>query len=233
MSQSDGSVTVTVPGVGAGDGGEIAARLRRFLQPQKKIRPGERCEFCGEGLADQHSHVVSVENRGLMCACRPCYLLFTNSAAAGGRYRAVPDRYVFLRDIQISSDQWDLLQIPVGIAFFFSNSEIKRTVAFYPSPAGATESLLPLEAWNELVASSSSIRSLAADVEALLVRRLPDGIGECFIVPIDMCYELVGRMRKSWKGFDGGQEAWADIESFFAMIRERSGEPVASEGSAA
>jgi hypothetical protein len=62
---------------------------------------------------------------------------------------------------------------------------------------------------------------MEADVEALLVSRSTNGF-ECFLVPIDACYELVGRVRRSWKGFDGGQEAWADIESFFTSLRERS-----------
>lgn len=230
---SSGDESVIIPGVGAGDSGEVAARLRRFLQPQTKVLPGEKCEFCGERLAEEHSHVVSVENRGLMCSCRPCYLLFTNNAAAGGKYRAVPNRYALVQDLQISGEQWDSLQIPVGIAFFFSNSSIERTVAFYPSPAGATESLLPLDAWNELAASSSLVASLAPDVEALLARKLRDGAVECYVVPIDVCYELVGRMRKSWRGFDGGQEAWADIAGFFASIRAKSGEPAALEASVA
>jgi hypothetical protein len=47
-------------------------------------------------------------------------------------------------------------------------------------------------------------------------------------VPIDACYELVGRMRRVWKGFDGGEEAWSEIESFFALVRERSGEESAA-----
>jgi hypothetical protein len=60
------------------------------------------------------------------------------------------------------------------------------------------------------------------DVEALLARRLANATIECYVVPIDACYELVGRMRRSWKGFDGGAEGWADIEAFFGSVRERA-----------
>jgi hypothetical protein len=58
-------------------------------------------------------------------------------------------------------------------------------------------------------------------VEALLVRRAGEGF-ECFLVPIDACYELVGLVRMHWKGFDGGQEAWEAIDGFFDAVRERS-----------
>jgi hypothetical protein len=46
-------------------------------------------------------------------------------------------------------------------------------------------------------------------------------------VPIDACYELVGTMRKTWRGFDGGQEARTAMEDFFARVRARS-RPVTS-----
>jgi hypothetical protein len=42
------------------------------------------------------------------------------------------------------------------------------------------------------------------------------------VVPIDACYELVGLVRMHWKGFDGGEEAWAAIGGFFDAVRERS-----------
>ena len=42
-----------------------------------------------------------------MCACRGCYLLFTPEGAGGGRYRAVPDRYLSFPDFALSPGQWD------------------------------------------------------------------------------------------------------------------------------
>ena len=47
--------------------------------------------------------------------------------------------------------------------------------AVYPSPAGATESLLPLETWDQIVAENPDLQSMEADVEALLVNRLGAG----------------------------------------------------------
>ena len=177
--------------------------------------------MCAEPVGDGHSHVVNLDSRQIMCTCRACYLLFTHQGAAGGRYRAVPDRYLHDRSFQLDEGGWDTLQIPVKVAFFFHNSDLGRVVAFYPSPAGATESLLPLEAWQDVVAANPEMTDLVPDVEALLVQR--DGQGfECFLVPIDACYELVGLVRMHWKGFDGGEEAWAAIDGFFDAVRDRS-----------
>jgi hypothetical protein len=210
------------------DGGAIASALRQFIAPRAEPALVERCEFCGEPVAELHGHVAKLETRGIACACRPCYLLFTTRGAAGGKYVSIPDRYLIPRELGITSAQWDALQIPVGIAFLFYNSAQNRTVAFYPSPAGATESLLPLETWDELASQAPILGTLAADVEALLARKTREGTFESYIVPIDACYELVGRMRRVWKGFDGGEEAWSEIESFFALVRERSGEESAA-----
>ena len=41
-------------------------------------------------------------------------------------------------------------------------------------------------------------------------------------MPIDACYELVGELRRLWKGFDGGTEARDAMDAFFARLRERS-----------
>jgi hypothetical protein len=60
-------------------------------------------------------------------------------------------------------------------------------------------------------------------VEALLVDRGDDGgPGSCHVVPIDACYQLVGQLRLSWTGFDGGPQARADIADFLATVQGRS-----------
>ncbi len=204
--------------------------LKRFLEPKKRAIPGEKCEFCTEDLRDQHSHVVNVETRSLMCACRGCWMLFTPDGAAGGRYRAVPDDTILDPAFRLTDAQWDALQIPVGMAFFFRQTDAPPStehhpVAFYPSPAGATESLLPLDVWDELVAANPSLGRMLPDVQALLVHRPRDGAPRHFIVPIADCYQLVGVIRRFWKGFDGGEEARAAINAFFDAIAERSRPP--------
>jgi hypothetical protein len=174
--------------------------------------------MCNEQIPDEHEHVVNVESRSLMCTCRGCWILFTSDGASGGRYRAVPDRYAAVENFTMSGGTWDSFQIPVSVAFFFHNSSLDRVAAFYPSPAGATESLLELDAWAELRAANPILETLAPDVEALLVR-VGDDDHIAFVVPIDACYELVGHMRRLWRGFDGGREARDALDQFFSDIR--------------
>jgi hypothetical protein len=191
-----------------------------------KPRPGERCELCAELIPDEHGHVVDLESRALMCACRPCYLVFAPQGAGGNRFRAVPERYLSFPEFSLTPGQWDAMQIPVGVAFFFVNSALDHVAAFYPGPAGATESLLSLDSWDEIVAANPDLGTLQPDVEAFLVRsaerREGTGVAECYLVPIDVCYELVGELRRLWRGFDGGTEAHAALEAFFGRVRSKA-----------
>jgi hypothetical protein len=202
-------------------------RLRSLMESRPRARAGEVCEMCAEAIPDAHQHLVSIESRALLCVCRGCYLLFTAEGAAGGKYRIVPERRIFLSGMALSEAQWETLQIPVTIAFFFHNSTLGRAVAFYPGPAGATESLLPLDTWEELVRATPLLAGMAPDVEALLAYKRASG-PECYLVPIDVCYELTGRIRRRWKGFQGGEEAWREIDGFFAELRGKSVEAPAA-----
>ncbi|MFI9611922.1 DUF5947 family protein [Streptomyces sp. NPDC052023] len=197
--------------------------LRRFTAPRPPRE--ERCELCGAPLADaRHRHLVDVEKRALACACDPCAQLLDRSADTQGRFRTVPRRYLRDPGHRIDEQAWERLGIPVGVAFFFRNSELGRLVALYPSPAGATESELDPETWQSVLSATELAGLLAPDVEALLLRR-QQGRVECYLVPVDICYELVGRMRLRWQGFDGGAEARADLEAFFTHVREQAREP--------
>jgi hypothetical protein len=205
--------------------------LARVRASRPELSTQARCEMCAEPIGEQHQHVVDLVGRGLMCTCRPCYLLFT-AETAELRYRSVPDRYVSLPDFALGGGQWDELEIPVGLAFFFVNSVQARTVAFYPGPAGATESELPLGAWGRILDTNPVLGTLVPDVEALIVR-MPDrsrSRPEAHLVPIDRCYELVGLLRTAWRGFDGGQEARAVLDAFFADLAARS-RPAGAEAS--
>ena len=200
---------------------DVLARIR--VNRGEPEPTGERCDMCSEPIADEHQHVVNVERRQLMCVCRGCYLLFSDTQARL-RYRAIPDRYLVFPDFALDRRQWAALQIPVGLAFFFRNSSLGRTVAFYPGPAGATESELDMGAWEELRATDARVDLLADDTEALLVR-VPEDDNEppdCHLVPIDACYEFVGRLRMLWRGFDGGQDVRKYIGGFFDLLAARS-----------
>ena len=61
------------------------------------------------------------------------------------------------------------------------------------------------------------------------VRRPGGGTAECYLVPIDACYEMVGQLRRLWRGFDGGQEAHDALDAFFDRIRGRAGSLRAGE----
>lgn len=204
--------------------------LRRLSQTRPTAVVEERCEMCATPIGDTHTHVVNLESRALMCTCRPCYLLFTDQDAQL-RYRSVPERYLSFPTLAVDARAWDELQIPVGLAFLFHNSVQGRMVAFYPSPAGATESELSLDAWGRLVEHSPELAVLRPDVEALLVRRSEGPGGSCYLVPIDTCYELVGRLRMLWRGFDGGQEAHEALNEFFERVQARARPAPAMESS--
>ncbi|MCX4579524.1 MULTISPECIES: DUF5947 family protein [unclassified Streptomyces] len=195
--------------------------LRRFLTGRGP-RP-ERCGLCAVAVDEaHHRHLVDTEKRAIVCACLPCALLMQQpGAAAAGRFRAVPDRYLTDPDHRLDDGAWEALQIPVGVAFFFRNAALDRLVALYPSPAGATESELDPAVWKTVLGGSRLAELLEPDVEALLLRRV-DGRVECALVPIDICYELVGRMRLLWQGFDGGAEARAALDAFFERVGERT-----------
>ena len=200
--------------------------LRRFLvEPADQAPAQEVCEMCATPVPPQHPHLVQVAERRMICACGPCGFLFSNPGAGGGGYRRVPDRYLTDPDFELTDAQWDQLQIPVGMAFFLDNSTQGKIIACYPSPAGATESELGLEAWTAGVGSGRLASELQPDVEALLVRRDSHGAteprtAECLLVPVDACYGLVGLVRLHWRGFDGGADAWREIDNFFDALRE-------------
>ncbi|MGW0710886.1 DUF5947 family protein [Streptomyces sp. NPDC002643] len=194
------------------------AGLRRF-RTERPPRP-ERCELCAVAVPEDHRHLVDAEQRALVCACTACALLMEQPGAAAGRFRAVPARYLTDPAHRLDERAWEALQIPVGVAFFFRNAALDRLVALYPSPAGATESELDPDTWTTVLGGSRLARLLEPDVEALLLRRTDHRV-DCHLVPIDIAYELVGRMRLLWQGFDGGAEARAALEAFFADVARR------------
>jgi hypothetical protein len=197
---------------------------RRHEPPNPPAAGGdERCEMCARPLAGEHPHVADLGHQRLLCACRECWSLFSAEGAGGGRYRAVPERYLAVSAGAEALALWERLEVPVGVTFLVPRSPEGRVCAFYPGPAGATESLLPPEPWQKLVESKPELATMADDVEALLLRAEPSApSAECFIVPVDACYELVGLLRRDWRGFDGGSAARQAMEEFFSRVRARA-----------
>jgi hypothetical protein len=128
---------------------------------------------------------------------------------------------------RLTDAEWEGLMIPINMAFFFKSSVDEKVVALYPSPAGATESQLPLDTWSGIVAENPVLARMAQDVEALLVNRLGPARGysaaEYYLLPIDECYKLVWLIRSHWKGLSGGADVWKQLESFFDGLKARSG----------
>jgi hypothetical protein len=192
-------------------------------QPRESPPAGAeaRCELCGAPLPGDHRHLLDLDSRTLLCACRACSTLFDRRAAGGGHYRLVPDRRLALEYFDLDDPVWEQLQIPVEMAFFFRNSALGRVVALYPSPMGATESRLELSAWQEIERANPVLGTMEEDVEALLVNRARGRRGQ-WLVPIDDCYRLVAVIRTRWRGFTGGKEVWAEIDEFFEELGRRA-----------
>lgn len=215
--------------------------LRRFVGAEAREVPQEittqvteRCGLCDTPVEDDHHrHIVDRRDHRLVCACQACYLLFTGEWN-GGRYKAVPQRYLSDPLHPITAAAWESLQVPVGMAFFIRGMAGQQVAAFYPSPAGATECLLDLTAWNRLAEDLPLLSAAEPEVEAILVRRTGGRAGDAvqgYLVPVDVCYELVGAMRTNWRGFDGGAEAKELIDAFFDTVAQRARALATTEGS--
>jgi hypothetical protein len=178
------------------------------------------CELCAGPLPSQHRHVVEVTARRIRCSCAACAVLFED--AGERRFRTAPVTVRAEPDFG-ALEQWSALGIPVGVAFCFYSSAERRWIAILPGPAGAVEAELEAARFAEVRRRSALARSLADDVEAIIVRA---GVGlspQAFAAPIDRCYALAGMLRQVWKGVDGGEEARRSLDRFFAELAVDSG----------
>ena len=198
--------------------GNWVASLQRFARDRSAA--AEYCELCSIPLRPDHPHLVEPAKRRLLCVCRGCDILLGDCTDI--RYRRVPRHSRMLDNFLLKDAEWDALGIPIGLAFF-QRTPGGRIVAFYPGPAGPTESLLELNAWSQLVANNPVLAEQKPDVEALLVNRI-NGAREYYQIPIDRCYALVGLIRRHWRGVSGGGEAWKAIADFMSDLRERKDE---------
>ncbi len=206
------------------------SRLRRLVQQSPgataaaesaAAESDERCELCNGPIPSAHRHLLELDSRELMCACRPCSLLFERGGSGAGRYKLLPERRLRLEDFQMSEQAWEQLRIPVEMAFFFRSSVAERVLAYYPGPMGPTESQLQLSSWRELELANPILEQLELDVEALLVNRV-HGARRQWLVPLDECYALVGVIRTHWRGLTGGSDVWREIDGFFEQLDRRA-----------
>jgi hypothetical protein len=185
--------------------------------PQTRPPPTERCDLCGAEVPADHRHLLQLEERQILCACESCFALRSGDA----ELRPAGHRTLSLDGFQLPDELWAELRIPIGLAFLFRSSATGGVAAFYPSPAGATESELDLAAWAELELANPVLQTLEADAEALIVNRLSDP-AQFAIAPIDRCYGLVGLVKLRWQGINGGPDLPQAIQSWFDELRAKT-----------
>jgi Family of unknown function (DUF5947) len=196
----------------------LVSGLRRFARPPPPP-PAPRqqtghCELCPLSLPEDHKHLLDLEERRIVCVCATCW----STRSGDARYRPTGSRTLWLRDLQLPDDLWAEFQIPIGLAFFLRSSDTGKVVGLYPSPAGATECELDLDAWDRLVAANPALEDLDADAEALLVNRMASPPVYA-IAPLDDCYRLVGIVKATWEGISGGAAMEAAVEKYFDDLR--------------
>ena len=200
---------------------ETVARMRTLARagggspPRGESQADERCDICDTRIPDDHRHLLQLEQRRIVCACEACWALHSGDP----EYRPAGTRTIWLDRFDCDHELWARLQIPIGLAFVMRSTVSGGVVAFYPSPAGATESELNLEAWDALVERNPRLE-LDPDAEALIINRLSEP-PQYVIAPIDDCYALVGLIKSRWEGIAGGSALEQAVPEFFAALRAR------------
>lgn len=194
-----------------------ALRRLQVRQMPQELEPLEaRCDLCGTSMSEDHRHLLQLDERRIVCACESCWALRSGDA----EFRPTGTRVLWLSDgFALPDDLWARLRIPIGLVFFLRTQG--GVVAFYPSPAGATESEIDAGAWAALVEANPVLDELEPEAEVLIVNRLATP-PEAAIAPTDKGYELVGLVKASWEGISGGSAIEVAIRSFFERLRERS-----------
>ena len=115
--------------------------------------------------------------------------------------------------------------MPVDLVFFFRQLGLTICSRSSRARAAPTESELDLRAWTDIAAANPGSTPSVPDVKRNPLRRHQDGFS-CHLVPIDVCYELVGTVRLKWTGLGGGLRCGGTIDAFFADL-DRRATPVA------
>ena len=177
-----------------------AARIR---QAPAAAPAGERCEMCGAPVGDAHSHVVDIASRALLCTCRavraavrlPGRGRLALQGGAGPLPPAGADCRCRSGTTCRSRSAW-------------------RSSSATPRSAGSSASTrarparpsreLPLGAWDAVVAAEPGAGRPRPGRGGAAGPGRRGAAVDAYLVPIDVCYELVGQLRRLWRGFDGG-----------------------------
>jgi hypothetical protein len=217
---SNGSTGKGITGSGAGLASPAAYRraamvssLRRLVQPPQ-VDDDEHCDLCDLPIPTKHRHLLHLDERRILCVCATCWALRSGDA----EFRPAGNRTVWLEDFNLPDELWSGFQVPIGLCFFFFSGSVRKIIGLYPSPAGATETELYLDAWDELKQLNPILDTLEVDIEALIINRLVDP-PQYAIAPIDQAYELVGLIKANWEGISGGPKLAEAVESFFESLK--------------
>jgi hypothetical protein len=192
----------------------IGASLRALVRFARRTEGAPRCALCGAsiGADPEHRHLLDAAEERTLCACDACATLFSSD----GRYRALPRDVRLLPGLGLTVADLQALGVPVRLACFVRDDERGTGGrAVYPSVAGAVTTRLDASAFALLESKSDVIATLSPRVEALLVRADPPR-ERAYLVPLDVCYRLIGLLRA------GTGEAERTVERFFDELDARA-----------
>ena len=197
---------------------QMVTGMRALARP-RALEPvdadAERCDLCGVTIPDEHRHLLHLVERRIVCSCETCWAMRSGE----GDFRPTGNRTVWLADLDLPDEVWANFQIPIGLAFFMESTVTSCVVAMYPSPAGATESELHFESWQQMVKLNPVLAGLEPDIEGLIVNRLSEPASYA-IAPIDRCYALTGAIKLTWEGISGGTGVGEAVTRFFDELRD-------------
>ena len=199
-------------------------------------RPRRCCELCTEPIArraqppGRPAHAdAAVRLPGLLPALRLRWRRRRLTSAA------FPSATSPSPDFELTPAQWDRLQIPVERGLLLPELVARPGGRLLPGPGRR----------HRVRAAARRLgrggrRPPAAGLHAARRRGVPraspvggaravptataDGT-ECYIVPIDACYELVGHLRLLWRGFDGGHRGQREARR---VLRRRAARAAAT-----
>ena len=181
--------------------------------------------MCAEPIGEQHQHVVDLDSRGADVHLPACYLLFTAEGAAAAlprRARPLPVLPGLRARRPASGTSWR------SRSGWRSSSATRCWAGRSPSTRARPGP--PSPSCRSAPGTRSSPPTRARHCSRPTSRRCwsgrPDRAGEPAEAATSSrstrCYELVGALRLVWRGFDGGQEARAALDAFFADLAARS-----------
>ncbi len=133
------------------------AAVARAERDRGRRRPVEHCDLCDGEVPADHRHLLQLAERQILCACESCFALRSGDP----ELRPTGHRIVPLARLSACrTSSGPRFRIPIGLAFLFGARSRASSPPSIPSPAGATESELDLEAWEELVAANPILETL-------------------------------------------------------------------------